>query len=139
MSNLAAEKILDNIDNIFDNKAKFQEQLDFDATYAKKIDKWEGNINWNENATKIIGKINGLYPVPGAWFLFNGERYKIIKAEVSNAKGNPGIVLNEHLEIACGENSIKILKIQRQGKRIQKINEFMLGTKIKKGINLKNV
>ena len=134
LSNLAAEKILDNIDDILDDKAKFIEQDHSNATYASKIQKTEGQINWDENAEKIIGKINGLYPSPGAFFMFNGERYKILKAQVGRAQGNPGSVLSDNLEIACGNNqSIIIKEIQRQGKRPQNIGEFIQGSQIKKG------
>ena len=84
LSNLAAEKILDNVDDILDGKANFIEQDHSNATYASKIQKTEGQINWDENAEKIIGKINGLYPSPGAFFMFNGERYKILKAQVGS-------------------------------------------------------
>ena len=68
LSILAAEKILDNIDDILEDKAKFIEQDHSKATYAKKIDKKEGQINWNEEASKIIGMVNGLFPSPGAFF-----------------------------------------------------------------------
>ena len=87
LSLLAAEKILDNIDDIFEEKAKFIDQDHTKATYAKKIQKNEGRINWNDEASKIIGIINGLYPSPGAFFNFNGERYKILKAEIGNGLG----------------------------------------------------
>ena len=134
LSSLAAEKILDNIDDILDGKANFIEQDHSNATYASKIQKTEGQINWDENAEKIIGKINGLYPSPGAFFMFNGERYKILKAQVGRAQGNPGSVLSDNLEIACGNNqSIIIKEIQRQGKRPQNIGEFIQGSQIKKG------
>ena len=62
LSLIAAEKILDNIDNIFEEKAKFINQDHSKATYASKIQKSEGEINWNDEAKIIIGKINGLYP-----------------------------------------------------------------------------
>ena len=134
LSSLAAEKILDNIDNILDDKAKFIEQNHVQATYASKIQKLEGKINWDENALNIIGKINGLYPVPGAFFIFKGERYKILKADIGNGIGNPGEVVSDYLEVACGNRqSIKIKEIQRQGKKPQNIGEFMLGSQIKKG------
>ena len=134
LSNLAAEKILDNVDDILENKANFVEQDHLNATYASKIQKTEGQINWDENAEKIIGKINGLYPSPGAFFNFNGERYKILKAQIGRAQGNPGSVLSDNLEIACGNNqSIIVKEIQRQGKRPQNIGEFILGSQIKKG------
>jgi len=134
LSSLAAENILDNIDNILDDKAKFIEQNHAQATYASKIQKLEGKINWDENALNIIGKINGLYPVPGAFFIFKGERYKILKADIGNGIGNPGEVVSDYLEVACGNRqSIKIKEIQRQGKKPQNIGEFMLGSQIKKG------
>ena len=139
LSLVAAEKILDNIDDILEDKANFIEQDHSKATYASKIQKAEGEINWSNNAKDINGKINGLYPVPGAFFIYKGERYKILKAKIGNGIGNVGEVVSDDLEVACGNNqSIKILEIQRQGKNPQKINEFMLGSKIKKGSNLQN-
>ena len=140
LSLIAAEKILDNVDNILEDKAKFIEQDHSKATYARKIQKKESQIDWRLGASKIIGKINGLFPFPGAFFSFNGERYKILKAEIGNGTGNAGEVVSDDLEVACGNNqSIKILEIQRQGKNPQKINEFMLGSKIKKGSMISNV
>ena len=137
LSSLAAEKILDNVDDILEDKAKFVEQDHSKATYAEKIDKKESQIDWNIDASKIIGKINGLISVPGAFFSFNGERYKILKAEISSGKGKVGEVISDQLEIACNNNqSIKILEIQRQGKKPQKIGEFMLGSQIRKGSRL---
>ena len=140
LSILASEKILNNIDDILENKVKFVEQDHSKATYARKIDKKEGQIDWRLGASKIIGKINGLFPSPGAFFSFNGERYKILKAEIGNGNGEVGEVVSDKLEVACGNNqTIKILEIQRQGKNPQKISEFMLGSRIKKGLLIPNV
>jgi len=140
LSSLAAKKILINIKDILKDKAKFIEQDHSKATYAKKIDKKEGKINWNNTATEIIGKINGLTPNPGAYFSFKGERYKIIKGEIGNGVGTIGEVISNDLEIACSNSaSIKILEIQREGKKPQKINEFILGSQIKKGLIISNV
>ena len=139
LSSLASEKILENIDSILENKKDFKEQNHKEATYAAKIEKTEGKINWSEPAENIIGKINGLYPSPGAFFIHNGERYKILKANLALGSGEIGEVLDNYLEICCGnKKSIKILEIQRQGKRPQSIYEFMLGSQIKKGSNLNN-
>ncbi len=139
LSTLASEKIIENIDNIFEGKATFKEQDHSKSTYAKKIEKNEGKINWEESAETVIGKINGLYPNPGAWFIFNGERYKILRAKMSYASGKAGLVLSQNLDVACGNNAIKIIEIQRQGKRVQKSKEFLLGSSIKKNTNLKDV
>ena len=138
LSALSAEKIIDNVDEILEDKLEFKEQVHEEATYANKIEKSEGKIDWNNSAESIIGKINGLYPSPGAWFIYNGERYKVLKAEISNGLGKIGAVLDDYLEISCNEKSIKILEIQREGKRPQNINEFILGSQIKKGSNLNN-
>ena len=139
LSILASEKISDIIDNILDKNINFKPQDHSKATYAKKIEKAEGLINWNEKAENIIGKINGLFPYPGGYFIYRGERYKILKAKKSFSKEKPGKVLSNDLEISCGENSIKILEIQREGKKPQKVNEFMLGSQIIKGTNLFDV
>jgi len=134
LSLMAAEKILDVIDDILEDKAKFIDQDHSKATYASKIQKAEGEINWNDEAKIIIGKINGLYPFPGAFFTYKGERYKILKAEIGNGSGKPGEIVSDYLEIVCGDRqTVKITEIQRQGKKPQKIGEFMLGSQIKKG------
>ena len=140
LSLLAADKILDNLDDILEGNLDFVDQDHTKATYAKKILKIEGQINWDDDVTKIIGKINGLYPSPGAFFNFKGERYKILKAEIGNGNGKIGEVITDSLEIACSNNkSIKILEIQREGKKVQKIGEFMLGSQIRKGIVISHV
>jgi len=140
LAQLAADKISDVVDEIFDGKSKFVDQDNSKATYAKKITKKEGQIDWKNDALKIIGKINGLYPSPGAFFNFNGQRYKILKAEIGNGIGQNGEVISDNLEIACGgEKSIKVLEIQREGKKIQKISEFVLGSQIIKGSIISNV
>ena len=139
LSALASEKILDNIDQILEDKIEFKEQNHNEATYAAKIEKTEGKIEWSKTAESIIGKINGLYPNPGAFFIYKGERYKILKANLALGSGEIGEVLDNYLEVSCGnKKSIKILEIQRQGKKPQNIGEFMLGSQIKKGSNLNN-
>ena len=140
LSILASEKIIIEINDILMGKAKFIEQNHDQATYAKKVEKSEGIIDWTESAKKIVGKVNGLFPIPGAFFIFNNERYKILSAEIGKTQGEIGEVLTNDLEVGCGNNqSIKILKIQKQGKKSQNIKDFTLGSKIKKGVILKNV
>ncbi len=134
LSQLATLKVIENIDSIISGKANFKEQDHSKATYAEKINKAEGRIFWSDSAKKIIGKINGLHPNPGAYFTFKGDRYKILKAEIGNGSGPIGEVINDKLEIACSNNeSIKVIEIQKEGKKIQEINEFLNGSKISKG------
>ena len=74
LSKLGANSILNAIIKIEKGEARFQEQNHSEATYAKKISKMEGQINWKESAKKVLAKINGLNPNPGAWFEYNKER-----------------------------------------------------------------
>ena len=133
LSKLGAKSIMKAIDKIEKGEARFIEQNHGEATYAKKILKKEGKINWNENAKKVLAMINGLNPNPGAWFEHKNERFKVWKAEIVNQNSNPGQIVDDRLTIACKEQSIKILEIQKEGKNRQLIDHFLLGNKIKTG------
>ena len=133
LSKLGANSILNAINKIEKGEARFKEQNHSEATYAKKISKEEGRINWNQSAKKVLAKINGLNPNPGAWFEHNKERYKVWKAKIVNEDSDPGKTLDDKLTIACSEQSIKILEIQKEGKNKQSTDEFLLGNKIKQG------
>tara|TARA_B100001741_G_scaffold310917_1_gene311058 strand:+ start:2146 stop:3066 length:921 start_codon:yes stop_codon:yes gene_type:complete len=133
LSKLGAKSIITAIKKIESNEANFHEQNNKEATYAKKISKKEAEINWNQNAKIILAKINALNPNPGAWFKYKNERYKVWKANLAKGLGEPGKVLDGKLKICCQENAINIIKIQKEGKSIQDIDQFLLGNKIKEG------
>ena len=136
MSKAGAKLILEALVLLEENKAKFSLQDESKATYAKKIQKTEAKINWDEDAIKIIAKINALNPNPGCWFKLNGSRVKIIKAKKLICEGEPGIVLDEKLTVGCSNNAIQILEIQKEGKKTMTTKEFLKGNKIKIGQNL---
>ncbi len=133
LSKIGARSILEAIKKIGNGQAKFVDQDNTQATYAKKISKAEARINWDEDATKILAKINGLNPNPGAWFEYKNTRYKIWKAEIINQSGQFGKLINDQLTVACANQSIKILEIQKEGKDKQLTKQFLLGNRIKKG------
>jgi len=133
LSKLGAKSIMNAIDEIVKGKAIFLEQNHTEATYAKKISKSEGKINWSLSAKKVLAKINGLNPNPGAWFQYKNERFKVWKAEIVNKNSDAGKTVDDQLTIACSEQSIKILEIQKEGKSRQSTNQFLLGNKIKEG------
>ena len=138
MSILGAKLILDTLKLIKNDKLNFIEQNEEEATYAKKIQKSECKINWNENANKIIAKINAFNPNPGSWFELKGVRIKIIKAkEIITKKGKPGTVLDNKLTIACLENAVQILELKKEGKQRMNVLEFLRGHEIKIGQCLK--
>jgi len=136
LSELGARAMLNSIDEIIDGKAKFIDQNHKKATYAKKILKSEAKIDWKENALSILAKINGLNPNPGAWFEYDNQRYKVWKAKIINEKNKVGKIIDNNLTIACRDQSIQILQIQKEGKNKQSTEQFLTGNKINKGIIL---
>ena len=136
LSQLGAKSLISALEKIEKGEANFRPQDHEMATYAKKISKSEAKINWNESARKVLAKVNGLNPNPGAWFEINKERYKVWRAKISSLNGQAGKIVHEKLIIACKEKSIEIIEIQKEGKNRQQIDKFLLGNKIKKGVLL---
>ena len=136
MSELGVKLILDTLKLIEDKRANFKEQNESEATYAKKIEKTETKINWNDDAEKIIAKINAFSPNPGSWFDLNGNRIKIIKAKKVMSKGIPGTILDDNLTIACSKNAIRIVELKKESKQKMTADEFLRGNKIKTGQSL---
>jgi len=101
------------------------------VTYARKIRSAEARIDWSRPAAEVDRQIRGLSPSPGAWFEAHGAKGPVrIKALISRAEdgsGAPGIVLDDHLLIACGEGAVRLIKAQREGKAAQGSAEFVRG------------
>ncbi len=133
LSKIGAELILESISLFEKDIVKLTDQQDKFVTYAKKISKKESEIDWNENAKKLIAKINGLNPYPGAWFKHNGKRIKILEAELYDNQGEIGEVLTDDLVVSCNDKAIKINLIQKEGKAVLDANSFLAGYKIVKG------
>ena len=94
------------------------------------------NIPFAPKAKKIIAKINALYPFPGSWFKHNGNRVKITKAQEIDLQGKPGEILNKNFTIACQENAIEVLELQKEGKKKMKTSEYLKGNKLEIGSNI---
>jgi methionyl-tRNA formyltransferase len=104
------------------------------GTYAKKIDKAEMRIDWSRPALDIERQVRAFAPSPGAWFEAKGERIKLLEAEVGrDAIAPPGQVLDDCLNIACGEGYIRPLKVQRAGRAIMTAGELLRGFAIPAG------
>ena len=133
LSEIGAKLIVKALSLIKEKKIFFTDQIEKHATYAKKISKSESEIDWNETAQKLIAKINGLNPYPGVWFKHNGNRIKILEAEMSENLGKKGEVITDDLVIGCLDKSIKINLLQKEGKTALKTKSFLAGYKIVKG------
>ena len=118
-------------DSLFKNI--MQKQDDTLSCYAEKISKQETKIFWKEDALKIVRRINAYNPNPGAWFMWKNKRVKILKAIEVDIDAEPGKVVDDDLNIGCGNKSIRPIILKVEGKQSCSIDEFLLGNKISVG------
>jgi methionyl-tRNA formyltransferase len=106
----------------------FTPQAEAGVTYARKVDKNETRIAWGRRWREVHDHIRGLSPFPGAWFEHAGERIKALRATRGEGQGAPGTMLDDRLTVACGEGAVRILELQRAGRRPMKSDEFLRGS-----------
>jgi methionyl-tRNA formyltransferase len=110
------------------------------VTYAAKIGKAEARIDFTETARDVHNRIRGLSPFPGAWFEAGAEakreRVKVLRSALAVASGSPGQVLDDALTVACGEGAVRLVELQRAGKKPMHAAEFLRGFPLPPGIKL---
>ncbi|WP_229956831.1 methionyl-tRNA formyltransferase [Parasphingorhabdus litoris] len=111
-------------------------QHDALATYAKKITKEEAHVNFNQPAADVLNQVRAFNPVPGAFFVHEGERYRIHSAEIVAESGPAGTVIDDQMTIGCADQAIKPILIQKAGKPAMPLQAFLNGTKIPVGTSL---
>jgi methionyl-tRNA formyltransferase len=118
-------------------------QPDEGATYAPKIDKGETRIDFTRPAREVHDRVRGLSPTPGAWLeaVHGGrpERIKVLRTTLVEVGGSPGTVLDSQLTVACGDGAVRILQVQRPGKRPMAAAEFLRGFVLQPGMRLGGV
>ena len=110
------------------------------VTYAAKIDKAEARLDFTRPAAEVHDRVRGLSPSPGAWFEAGPEgkreRIKVLRSRLDAGSGVPGAVLDDALTIACGSGAVRLVEVQRAGKRPQSGDEFLRGFALKAGDRL---
>ncbi len=132
LSSLGAELITETIKNIVDGKIKNPvPQDEKKATYCRKIKKQDGKIDFSEDAVAIFNKVRAFTPWPSAYaFMEDGRRLVITKALPSEGSGEPGSVIKKErdfFEVACGRDSLKVLRVKPEGKREMSAADFLKG------------
>ena len=103
------------------------------ATYAPKLNRESGRINWNEPAEVIERKIRAYNPWPSAFTEFKNERLKVFTASIANLRGKPGEILRCDTEfvIAASDAALSLAEVQLEGKRRMKAVDFLRGQTIR--------
>jgi len=106
------------------------------VTYAAKLAKEEGRLDWTRSAAELDRTIRAFTPWPGVWFEHGPERFKVISAQVVAGSGAPGTLLDDSLTVACAEGALRITKLQRAGKGAMEAEAFLRGYSLPKGSSL---
>lgn len=131
---LGGKMIVPTLEDYTANKITPQPQDDKAATHAPKIKKEEALINWQKSAREIDQQVRAFHPYPGAFFLLDGVRIRVLKGEARDQNGAPGETLDDALLIACGQGSYRITRLQKEGKKPMASDEFLRGQAVAKGI-----
>ncbi|MFV0626458.1 MAG: methionyl-tRNA formyltransferase [Alphaproteobacteria bacterium] len=131
LSEIGAKLMIEVLDRYDEIVSEVQD--DSLTCYAKKIEKEESKLDFSLSAIELERKIRAFNPYPATYFEYDGERFKIHKAKVSQGKGNIGEIVSANpLQIACGEGVLEVLEIQRQGKKAMSCAEFLKGFAFRK-------
>lgn len=140
IARLGAELLIGACDAIADGGVSETPQRDEDATYARKIEKADGIVDWSRPARDIHNQIRGLYPWPHAFSDLDGERTILLRSEVepdlTGGHAEPGVVLDAHgdeLRVQTGDGVLRVLWLQREGRRPMTTREFLAGRRIDHG------
>jgi len=123
LATLGARLIVDTLDRLARGALVPEAQDDSAATYARKLTRADGWLDWTRSAAELARQIRALTPWPGTWFELEGERVRVIEAVVSGATRNgaepPGTVVTaEGLFVRCGDGAtLRLATVQRPGKR----------------------
>lgn len=135
LANEGAELTIKVLDRFKEGKVNSKHQSHEGVTYAKKLSKEDEKIDFNKVAHSVHDQIRALSPYPGAFFELEGVKYKVLKSEFlnENFKSEPGTIINKDMHIACKTGVIKVLIIQKEGKKPLTIKDFLNGNKITVG------
>jgi len=116
LSALGARMIVEALEGLSVGQITPVPQPDEGATYADKLTREQGRLDWSRPAAELERQVRAFSPWPGAWFEHGGDRLKVIAAEVADGTGAPGTVLDGQLTVACGEGALRLLTVQREGR-----------------------
>jgi methionyl-tRNA formyltransferase len=143
LARIGADLALDVVDAISRGDAVARPQDDARVTYAGKLTKADGLLDWNQPARALHNRIRGLHPWPHAHSFLAGHRYVILRSQVLDVgragpgPSDPGVVLEaqgDDLTVAAAdETALRVLEIQPEGKRPMTARDFLAGHRVRPG------
>jgi len=128
LAELGARLIVAALDGLLRGSLTPVEQPKEGATYAHKLGKDEGQLDWRRPAAELERQVRAFAPWPGTFFEINGERIKVLQAALSPGSGQPGVVLPGHgFVVACGSGALRLLRLQRPGRAALAEDDFRRG------------
>jgi methionyl-tRNA formyltransferase len=144
LSEMGAELLVTVVDQLVSGTAREEPQDDAQATYAPRLTKEEGLIDWTRSASEIHNRIRGLYPWPHAYTFFKATRLIVLRSEVATAgatAASPGTILrvtSEAIHVATGDGELAMLDVQPEGRRAMRAHDFLLGHRLAAGETFAN-
>jgi methionyl-tRNA formyltransferase len=144
LSEMGAELLVTVVDQLVSGTAREEPQDDAQATYAPRLTKEEGLIDWTRSASEIHNRIRGLYPWPHAYTFFKATRLIVLRSEAATAgatAASPGAILrvtSEAIHVATGDGELAMLDVQPEGRRAMRAHDFLLGHRLAAGETFAN-
>jgi len=140
LAELGAELLVETIPDYVAGKITPQSQAASGATYAAKIKKEDGKIDWSEPAEKILNRLRAFTPWPRVFTFLKGKTkpllLKIWRADIIHCSGNAGEVIQTDINgivVGCGKDALRIVELQLEGGRRMNAQEFLAGHPLKAG------
>jgi len=141
LAEMGAQLLVAVVDQLASGTAREEPQDDTQATYAPRLTKEEGRIDWTQAASAIHNRVRGLYPWPHAYTFFNGTRLIVLRSAVATrtagaSASGPGTILgatSEAIQVATGNGDLAILEVQPEGRRAMRVHDFLLGHRLAAG------
>jgi len=133
LSALGSVMIVEALDGLQSRLISSIPQPNEGITYAAKLSRDEGRIDWKLPAVNLERQIRAFFPWPGSWFIYENKRLKVIEAEVVALQGTPGLLLDDKLTVACGSAALRLRIIQYEGGAHLDARAFLRGYQIPLG------
>jgi methionyl-tRNA formyltransferase len=132
LAKLGTELLVDTLDQVAAGALAAEPQPEAGATYARKIDRSELEVDWNRDAEEIACAVRAFRPAPGLGASVGGRRFKIWAGEVvermqADAPGDILLADRTGIVVACGRAAYRITELQRSGGRRMKVHEYLRG------------